>query len=171
MKDAYVKEHIVEKYQQEYDEWESQRRAFEEGEAKQERLQNEAYEKVYTEKRDILVTRLEGKTELLSGEIERILTESSIPFRKHISCKVRCSANAVLIDVQLPPAGLFPSEGLVSLKTEQQRQSRRRRSACAKNTPAICSAWFSTLPQRCSTSVPLLNRLLFRRMLSGRIKR
>ena len=82
MKDAYVKEHIVEKYQQEYDEWESQRRAFEEGEAKQERLQNEAYEKVYTEKRDILVARLEGKMELLSGEIERILTESSIPLRK-----------------------------------------------------------------------------------------
>ena len=131
MKDAYVKEHIVEKYQQEYDEWESQRRAFEEGEAKQERLQNEAYEKVYTEKRDILVARLEGKMELLSGEIERILTESSIPLRKHISCKVRCSANAVLIDVQLPPAGLFPSEGLVSLKngttkTKPKTQKRMR---------------------------------------------
>lgn len=131
MKDAYVKEHIVEKYQQKYDEWEPQRRAFEEGEAKQERLQNEAYEKVYTEKRDILVARLEGKTELLSGEIERILTESSIPLRKHISCKVRCSANAVLIDVQLPPVGLFPSEELVSLKngatkTKPKTQKRMR---------------------------------------------
>lgn len=131
MKDAYVKEHIVEKYQQKYDEWESQRRAFEEGEAKQERFQNEAYEKVYTDKRDILVARLEGKTELLSGEIERILTESSIPLRKHISCKVRCSANAVLIDVQLPPAGLFPSEELVSLKngttkTKLKTQKRMR---------------------------------------------
>lgn len=131
MKDAYVKEHIVEKYQQEYDKWESQRRAFEEGEAKQERLQNEAYEKVYTDKRDILVARLEGKMELLSGEIERILTESSIPLRKHISCKVRCSANAVLIDVQLSPAGLFPSEGLVSLKngttkTKPKTQKRMR---------------------------------------------
>lgn len=131
MKDAYVKEHIVEKYQQKYDEWESQRRAFEEGEAKQERFQNEAYEKVYTEKRDILVARLEGKTELLSGEIERILTESSIPLRKRISCKVRCSTNAVLIDVQLPPTGLFPSEELVSLKsgttkTKPKTQKRTR---------------------------------------------
>lgn len=131
MKDAYVKEHIVEKYQQKYDEWESQRRAFEEGEAKQERFQNEAYEKVYTEKRDILVARLEGKTELLSGEIERILTESNIPLRKHISCKVRCSANAVLIDVQLPSAGLFPSEEFVLLKngttkTKPKTQKRMR---------------------------------------------
>lgn len=131
MKDAYVKEHIVERYQQKYDEWESQRRAFEEGEAKQERLQNEAYEKVYTEKRDVLVARLEGKTELLSGEIERILTESSIPLRKHISCKVRCSANAALIDVRLPSVGLFPSEELVSLKngttkTKPKTQKRMR---------------------------------------------
>lgn len=131
MKDAYVKEHIVERYQQEYGEWESQRKAFDQGEAEQERLQNEAYEKAYSEKRDILVARLEGRTELLSGEIERILTESNIPLRKHISCKARCSANAVLIDVQLPPAGLFPSEELVPLKngttkTKPKTQKRMR---------------------------------------------
>lgn len=131
MKDAYVKEHIVEKYQQKYDEWELQRKAFDEGEAEQERLQNEAFEKAYSEKRDILVARLEGRTELLSGEIERILTESNIPLRKHISCKVRCSANAVLIDVQLPSAGLFPSEEFVLLKngttkTKPKTQKRMR---------------------------------------------
>lgn len=118
LKNAYVKEHIGDRYRTCYEDWDKQRREFNANEDGCERAKNAKYDHEYAEQVAKLRSCLAGEDDCVQECIDRVVAGLDVPFSSDLALDVhRDSAELIIFKLYLPSIESFPKNGPVALKS------------------------------------------------------